>query len=133
MFKVFKSFQRYIAVVSYGCCKSRSEDVAHVVYVASVSEACCKCLFKMFICFQAYVAIVSYLDVAYVFTHMLQQYVLNVSVLCCNFFIWMLHMFHTHVARVYPKCFIYFKCMLHSSVSCCKCRPPVSVSKGSGV
>jgi hypothetical protein len=37
-------------------------------------------------------------------------------------------MFHTHVASVCPICFIYFKCMLHSSVSCCKCRPPALVS-----
>ena len=37
-----------------------------VVYVASVSEACCKRLFKMFYLFQTYVAGVFYLDVAYV-------------------------------------------------------------------
>jgi hypothetical protein len=37
-------------------------------------------------------------------------------------------MFHTHVARVCPKYFICFKFMLHSSVSCCKCRPPALVS-----
>jgi hypothetical protein len=30
-------------------------------------------------------------------------------------------MFHTHVASVCAKCFICFKCMLHSSVSRCKC------------
>jgi hypothetical protein len=30
----------------------------------------------------------------------------------------MLHMFRTHVASVYPKYFICFKCMLHSSVLC---------------
>jgi hypothetical protein len=41
-------------------------------------------------------------------------------------------MFHTNVASVCPKCFICLKCMLHSSVSCCKCRPPASVSMGAG-
>ena len=35
---------------------------------------------------------------------------------------------HTYVASVCPKYFIYFKCMLHSSVSCCKCRPSSLVS-----
>jgi hypothetical protein len=37
-------------------------------------------------------------------------------------------MFRTHVASVCPKYFIRLKCMLHSSVSCCKCRPPALVS-----
>ena len=39
---------------------------------------------------------------------------------CVKCFIWMLHMFHTHVASVCSKYFICFKRMLHSSVSCCK-------------
>ena len=63
-------------------------------HVASISEACCKRLFKMFHLFQT----------------MLQE-----------FFIWMLHMFHTHVVSVCFKCFIFLRRMLHSSVSCCKC------------
>jgi hypothetical protein len=40
----------------------------------------------------------------------------------------MLHLFHANAASVCPKCFICFKCMLHSSVSCCKCRPTTLVS-----
>ena len=49
------------------------------VFVSSVLEAYCKHLFKIFhlftdVCFNRI-----YLDVAYVFTHMLQQYVPNVS------------------------------------------------------
>ena len=64
---------------------------------------------------------------------MLQGYVRNVlavSFLCCNkcfhvasckCFIWMLHMFHTHVVSICFKCFICFKRMFRSSVSCCKC------------
>jgi hypothetical protein len=37
-------------------------------------------------------------------------------------------MFNTQIVSVCSKCFIYFKCMLHSSVLCCKCRPPALVS-----
>jgi hypothetical protein len=44
----------------------------------------------------------------------------------------MLHMFHTHVASICLKCFICFKCMLHLSVSCCKCRLLVLVSMRAG-
>jgi hypothetical protein len=47
MFQVFQTFQKYVATVSHGCCKSRSGDVAHV---ASVSE--------VFHLFQTYVAII---------------------------------------------------------------------------
>jgi hypothetical protein len=36
-------------------------------------------------------------------------------------FMWMLHKFHTYVVNVCSKCFICFRRMLHSSVSCCKC------------
>jgi hypothetical protein len=41
-------------------------------------------------------------------------------------------MFRTHVANVCLKCFICFKCMLHSSVSCCKCKLPALVSMRAG-
>jgi len=51
---------------------------------------------------------------------------------CCKCFIWMLHMFHTHVASVCHKYFICFKCMLHSSVSYCQCRLPALVSMRAG-
>jgi hypothetical protein len=87
MFQVFQLFQKYIAVVSYGCYKSISGDVAQVANVASVfrgilqaldqnvssvsevrfkhfyldtayvSHLCCKILFEMFQLFQSYVAI----------------------------------------------------------------------------
>ena len=95
-------------------------------YVASI---CSKC----FICFQTYVVSIFLSGCCTCFTPTLQEYVQNVStvsVLCCNkcfhvaickYFIWMLHMFHTHVAIVCSKCFICFRRMLHSSVSCCKC------------
>jgi hypothetical protein len=74
-------------------------DVAHAAYV-------CKC-------FQCYVASVLkkmfsgiccdkcfYLDVAYV------------SHTCCKCFVWMLHMFHTHVASVLSRYCICFTHML---------------------
>jgi hypothetical protein len=136
-----------VSVISKICCSFFLIDVAKVdqgmlhmlqMFQKHVASVCSKC----FICFQIYVAIVFYLDVAYVFTHMLQQYVPNVSavsVLCCNkcffmlqLFIQMLHIFHTHVANVCPKCFICSKCMLHSSVSCCKCRSSALVSPEDG-
>jgi len=53
MFQVFQAFQRYVAIISYGCCKSRSRMFAHV---ASVLETYCNCLFKMFHLFKSYVA-----------------------------------------------------------------------------
>jgi hypothetical protein len=61
---------------------------------------------------------------------MLQEYIQNVSVvsvLCCNkcfhvaickCFIWMLHMFHTHIVIICSKCFICFSSMLLLSISC---------------
>ena len=95
-------------------------------YVASVRSKC-------FICFFRSILQVCIFGCCICFTHMLQEYVRNVSVvlvLCCNrcfhvascnCFIWMLHMFQTHVASVCSKYFICFRHMLHSSVSCCKC------------
>ena len=97
-------------------------------YIASVSEACCKRLFKIFHLFQTYVT-----SVLIWMLHMFHTYVARVCLKyfsCCNkcfhvasykCFFWMLHMFHTHVASVCSKYFIYFRCMLHSSILCCKC------------
>jgi hypothetical protein len=65
----------------------------NVAYVASVSDACCKC-----------------------FRGILQAFVQNISsvsdVCCKYFFIWMLQLFHTYVARVCSKCFSRFNLML---------------------
>jgi hypothetical protein len=90
------------------------QDVAYIVSV---------CL-KRFICFgrmlQAFLS-----GYCICFTSMLQEFIWNVStvsVLCWNkcfhnaiynCFIWMLHMFYTHVAIVCFKCFICFSRMLH--------------------
>jgi hypothetical protein len=50
-----------------------------VVYVALIIHVCCKRLFPMFyLFFQMYVTSV-YLDVTYVFTHMLQVFYLDVT------------------------------------------------------
>jgi hypothetical protein len=41
----------YVIIVSYGCCKSRSGDVAYVASVcfgvSNVSEVCFICVFRM--------------------------------------------------------------------------------------
>jgi hypothetical protein len=97
---MFQVFQRYIAMVTYGCCKSRSE--------------CCTCC-KFYKCFQMYVA--SVLKKCFIcFRRMLQQVfyldVANVSRTYCKCFIWMLHMFHTYVASVLSGCYICFTHML---------------------
>jgi hypothetical protein len=110
MFQVFQLFQRYVARVSYGCCKSRLGcciccngcTLMLQIFVPNVSsvfsDVCCKCV---------------YLDVAYVshiyfrcFIWMLrtccngfqvfQTYVSNVS----SFFRHMLQMFHRDVSKV---------------------------------
>jgi hypothetical protein len=73
------------------------------LYVAYVSHICCKSMFKMFRLFQSYIAVSVF---------MLQ--VTNVLSGCSICF--------TQILQVYvPNCFIYFKHMLHSSISCCKC------------
>jgi hypothetical protein len=62
---------------------------------------------KYFICFQTYVTIVFYLDVAYVFTHMLQHYVPNVSavsVICCDKCFFMFQLIYLDVAYVSHTC-----------------------------
>jgi NADH:ubiquinone oxidoreductase subunit K len=68
-------------------------DVAHVAYVASVSDECRKRLFKMFICFRC------------MFT---------------SVFIRMMHMFHTYVANVCFQMFHLFQTYVAASASCCK-------------
>ena len=130
--------QKYVSIISdvfRGILQVFHMDVAKiyrdVAHVAIVVHVCCKHLFQMLhLLFQTYVAS-GLFGCCICFTHMLQEYVRNVSavlVLCCNkcfnvasckYFIWMLHMFHTHVVSVCFKSLIYFRRMLHSSVSCC--------------
>jgi hypothetical protein len=111
--------------VSYECCKSRLRDVAHVAYIASVLEPRCnKHLFKN-VSSNVYCNRFD-LNIAYAFTHMLQQYVLKCFIAASVFMLQVTNLlsgccvcFHTYVASVYSKCFIYFRRMLHSSVLCC--------------
>jgi hypothetical protein len=80
------------------CCKCAYLDVAYV------SHICCKSMFEMFQLFQ-------FLCCSKCF-----------HVASCKYFIYMLHMFHTHIVSVCSKYFICFRfIMLHSSVLCCKC------------
>lgn len=69
---MFQTFYRYVAIVSYKCCKSRSRDDAYVASasifldaccnhfflldVAYISHICCNSMFRIFYLFQAYVA-----------------------------------------------------------------------------
>jgi hypothetical protein len=79
MFQVFHMYQRYVAIVSYGCCKSRSR----CTYVAMVVQLCCKLLFLMFhLFFCRYMLQVCLFECC------------NVSYICCNCFIRMLRMFY---------------------------------------
>jgi hypothetical protein len=78
MFQVFQLFQRYVAVVSYGYCKSRSG----MLYILQ----CCKCFRGML---QVFV-----------------QNVSSIADICCKRFLSeCLHMFHTYVATICSICF----------------------------
>jgi hypothetical protein len=102
MFQVFKMFHRYVASVSYECCKSRCD----VAYVAMVVHICCKFLLSMFhLCFYACCKCV-YLDVAYV-SHI--DYKCFIWMLCmfASVFHVFLQVFHTHILNV---SFV-FRCM----------------------
>jgi hypothetical protein len=89
MFQVFQMFQIYFAIVWTWCCKSRLRDVAHVAYVANVSEAYCKCLFKMFHLFSDVCCNRFWYDVAYV------------SHICCNSMFLMFELFQFYVATAF--------------------------------
>jgi hypothetical protein len=134
---MYQVFQRYVVIVSYGYCKSRS-------------GTCCKCFRDMT---QAFVQnILSIpdicrkrfdLDAAYV-SHILQQYVSNVLsilVLCCSkcfhvasckCFISMLHMFHIYVASVCYRCFISVLDIHYIQVFHVACGSGCSESHGCG-
>jgi hypothetical protein len=88
-FKLFQTFYRHVAIVLYGCCKSKSEDVALVAYVTSVSEASCKRLFKLFHLFLDVCCKYFDLDVACVFTYM-KCFFASVSCACFECYVCML-------------------------------------------
>ena len=102
MFQVFQMFIRYVANISYRCCKSRSGCCiccngcthmlqASVLNISSVfSDVCARCLFGCCICF----------------THMLQVFYLNVEYVCNGF-------------RVFRLFLMYISSV---SYGCCKSR-----------
>jgi hypothetical protein len=75
------------------CCKCTYLDVAYV------SHICCKSIFEMFQLFQSYVAI-----------NIFMLLVANILYDCCICF--------THILQVCSKCYICFRCTLHSSILC---------------
>jgi hypothetical protein len=104
---------RDVAHVCNGCTRMLQASILNVssafldirckcayLEVAYVSHICCKSMFEIF---QSYVA--------------MGVFMLQLAIV----FIWMLYMFHRYVASVCFKCFICFRLVLHSSVSCCKC------------
>jgi hypothetical protein len=74
-----QAFVQSVSSVSDACYKHFDLDVSYVPHIY------CKSMFQMFQLFHSYIAVsifmlqVFYLNVAYVFTHMLQVYVSNIS------------------------------------------------------
>jgi hypothetical protein len=111
---MFRVFQRYVATVSYRCCKSRSRRYKsrsgcctycnsyarmfqmYVLNVSSLSDVCYKCF---------------YLDVASVSLYIHA---------CCNRMFQVFQVFGTSVASVSSECCIYLQ--LFSSVFRCFCK-----------
>jgi hypothetical protein len=87
------------------------QDVSYVAMVVHV----CKRLFTMFhLCFSDVCCECVYLDVAYVFTHMLQMFYLNVVHVC--------DWFQVCFQVFFYKCFKSMFQVFHlSSDVCCKC------------
>jgi hypothetical protein len=90
IFQVFQVFQRYIASVSYRCCKSRS--------------GCCICCNDYARMFQVYVLNVSSIsNVRYKYFHMdVAKVDLNVAYAC------IFQVFHTSIASISSRCYIIF-------------------------
>jgi hypothetical protein len=125
---------RYVAIVKYGCCKSRSGYCTYCIFCKCqryVANVCLKC----FIYFRHMLQQVFYLDVAYVshicfkclsrcciyFTHMLRVFYLDVTIVCFKYFICVRHMLHPSVS--------YYKYLSHpflrTKIECIKdsCAP----------
>jgi hypothetical protein len=96
----FNSFRGMLQVLHMDVAKV-DRDVAHVAYVASVFDECCKFIVPNVSAVFRRVLHLFYLGVAYV------------SHICCKCFIRMLHMFHTYVARVSSECCICFAMTTH--------------------
>ena len=102
------------------------QDVAHVVVYIHV---CFKCMFQIFHLFQTMLQVfcldVAKVDLDVACICMLQAYVLSVSYVCLQVFIWMFHMF-----TMIFKCFLgvfasvfrrLFQVFHLSSFVCCNC------------
>jgi hypothetical protein len=115
MFRVFQMFQRYVASVSYGCCKNRSGCFVCYNDCTLICKYCSTC----FICFSNVCYKCVYLDVTYV------------SHIHYKCFIWMLHVFQwfSSVFRCFCMCFSRMFQVFQAHVSsihlsshiCCKC------------
>ena len=83
VFQVFQAFQMHVAFVSYGCCKSRSGDVAHVVYVAIICFECFRCIFHL--CLSGLMLQLCLSGCCICFTHTLHAFYLDVAYGCNGF------------------------------------------------
>jgi 2-hydroxy-3-keto-5-methylthiopentenyl-1-phosphate phosphatase len=70
IFQLFQMFQMYVASVSYGCCKSRSECIICCNECTHILQACSKCL----ICFLKRTLQVYLSRRCICFTHMLHMF-----------------------------------------------------------
>jgi hypothetical protein len=80
-FECFQTFQRYVVIVSYGCLQKQ-------IGGCCTCWICCKCFRSTLQIFQRFV-----------------QNVSSVQMYVASILIWMLHMFHTHVATICSKYF----------------------------
>jgi hypothetical protein len=103
-------FQRYVASVSYECCKRRS---GRCIYVAMSINVCCKRLFQMFHLFFRHKLQVCLSGCCIHFTHMLQVFHLDIAYACNGFQVFrecfkrilqVFHLFRTYVASVSSIC-----------------------------
>jgi hypothetical protein len=102
----FRCFSRFKGMLQLFLMDVAKVDrgILHMLQVFQKHVAICS---KYFICFQTYVTIVFYLDVAYIFTHMLQHYVPNVSVvsvICCGKCFFVFQLIYLDVAYVSHTC-----------------------------
>jgi hypothetical protein len=88
---------------------------AFIQNISSVPDLCCKC-FDLDVTYISHICCNSIFQIFHLFDLLLQQ-----MFLCCKLQVFYLDVayFHTYVTSLCYRCFIYFRHMLHSSVSCC--------------
>jgi hypothetical protein len=103
MFQLLQIFQRYVASVSYRCCKSRSGYwiccTSYTTYDASI-------YFKCFICFSRHMLQVFLFGCCVCFTCMFTSIFVRILHMCCNVFSNILDVFIS-VSNACFKCFIF--------------------------